>query len=188
MTASVRFEPPLEEVIYDLRDAILSASKVDRHIWFEVEKFILERQDELWDEIATVPQAEATIEKAAYMARRGKKAPVDKGGSLKKSVRYVGVGGHLTGFLDERLTSPGRQEPFNLPMLDVSGNTTRFTFGIDTDAFWRQYPARLANWLEGKVKGGTIANLINLDNAAMEQLSMFLWDRIWESMEARLRS
>jgi hypothetical protein len=186
MTAKVEFKPPLQDIMGDLQEAIMSAAQVDQVIWFEVEKYILLLQQGLWGDIAGTPKKESTKRKYRWHIEHGVPAFVGADGRTEQ-VTYVDEGGHRTGFLDERLTSSDRMPPYNLPMFDRSGDVTRYAFGIDVDAFYNQYPFLLAEWLEGKISSDTIANLINIGDKEIDRICEFLFDQIWQAVEARLR-
>lgn len=181
---AVRFEPPLMEIAEDLIEAVRSSQEIDIAMWYEVESLIVAWQEELFNTISgSVSQTDST--ERTKGSKQGKRVRVGKSGRTE-TVKYYSEAGHYTGFLRDRLASSKRLRGYNLPRFEKAGVTKRghYEFGIRPEFFYNEYPLILAKWLKDR----GIPDLINVDEARMQQLSVFMFNLIWEKIVARLES
>ncbi len=184
----VNFEPELEPVVKGIEKALLQTQEIPKALWFEIEKMILEWQEQYWNEIADIPLKKSTKRKKEWAAKKGLKVRVGKS-SRTEIAKYIEAG-HYTGFVRDRLTSQDRIRGYNVYRFDRAGVTKRghYQFGINPDFFRDDYPIELAKWIAKKLSKSTLHDaMIAVDSKRSKEIMFFLWDTIWNRVEERLR-
>lgn len=187
---NVKFEPEIEPIVKGIGEALLQTQEIPKALWFEIEKMVLEWQGEYWDAVAQIPLLKSTKAKKKRAVEKGAKIRVGKS-SRTEIAKYIEEAGHFTGFVRDRLSSQDRIRGYNVYRFDRAGVTKRgrYQFGINPEFFRDDYPIHLAKWIAKKLSNNKkiFEAMIKVDNKRSVDITLFLWDRIWERVEERLR-